>query len=220
MAKSQLFRPPILDFIINHGGTFPVRRGHRDEEAFITAHSIFDRGGTVLMYAEGGRQRTKELGQPKPGLGRLALESGVPVVPIAIHGSEHAREARRGTMPKVTVQFGAPLRYEQVDHPSRERSQEVAEQVFDRVRLMYEALTKNGRARRPRKPAPRARRGRARSRASRLAFLRTCQLTVISRDRLAVLVGQVDRHRELDLSVGLERGQQLVLRGSRACPSR
>jgi 1-acyl-sn-glycerol-3-phosphate acyltransferase len=144
MAKSQLFKPPVLDFIINHGGTFPVRRGHRDEEAFITAHSIFDRGGTVLMYAEGGRQRTKELGQPKPGLGRLALESGVTVVPVAIHGSQHARE--RAAMPKVTVQFGAPLRYEQVDHPSRERSQEVAEQVFDRVRLMYEALTKSGRS--------------------------------------------------------------------------
>ena len=63
MAKSQLFRPPVLDFIINHGGTFPVRRGHRDEEAFITAHSIFDRGGTVLMYAEGGRQRTKQMGR-------------------------------------------------------------------------------------------------------------------------------------------------------------
>ncbi len=143
MAKSQLFRPPVLDFIINHGGTFPVRRGHRDEEAFISAHSIFDRGGTVLMYAEGGRQRTKQMGQPKPGLGRLALESGVPVVPIAMHGSEHARE--RGPLPKVTVQFGAPLRFEQADHPSRERSQEVAEQVFDRVGHMYEALTKNGR---------------------------------------------------------------------------
>jgi 1-acyl-sn-glycerol-3-phosphate acyltransferase len=146
MAKSQLFQPPLLDFILTHGGTFPVRRGQRDEEAFITAHSILGRGGTVLMYAEGGRQRTKEMGQPKPGLGRLALESGAPVVPIAIHGSEHAREAKRGVVPKVTVQYGAPLQYEQVDHPSRERSQEVAEQVFDRVRLMYEALTKKGRS--------------------------------------------------------------------------
>ena len=67
MAKSQLFRPPVLDFILNHGGTFPVRRGHRDEEAFITAHSIFDRGGTVLMYAEGGRQRTQGAGPAKAG---------------------------------------------------------------------------------------------------------------------------------------------------------
>jgi len=145
MAKSQLFRPPVLDFILNHGGTFPVRRGHRDEEAFITAHSIFDRGGTVLMYAEGGRQRTKNLGRPKPGLGRLALESGVPVVPIAIHGSEHAREAKHGVLPKVTVQFGSPVTFERVEHPSRERSQEVAEQVFERVRTMYQALTQQGR---------------------------------------------------------------------------
>ena len=75
MAKSQLFQPPVIDFIINHGGMFPVRRGQRDEEAFITAHTIFDRGGMVLMYAEGGRSRTSKLGEPKPGLGRLALES-------------------------------------------------------------------------------------------------------------------------------------------------
>ena len=64
MAKSQLFKPPVLDFIINHGGVFPVRRGQRDEEAFITAHTIFDRGGMVLMYAEGGRSRTGSWASP------------------------------------------------------------------------------------------------------------------------------------------------------------
>src|SRR4026207_224388 len=63
MAKSQLFKPPLLDFILSHGGTVPVRRGQRDEEAFITAHSILGRGGTVLMYAEGGRSRSKRLGE-------------------------------------------------------------------------------------------------------------------------------------------------------------
>ena len=92
MAKSQLFfRNPILDYIYRVGGVFPVRRGHHDEEAFITAHSILDRGGCVLMYAEGGRSRTGRLGEAKPGVGRLALESGVPVVPVAIHGSQGVR---------------------------------------------------------------------------------------------------------------------------------
>jgi 1-acyl-sn-glycerol-3-phosphate acyltransferase len=146
MAKSQLFRPPLLDFILSHGGTFPVRRGQRDDEAFITAHSVLGRGGVVLMYAEGGRSRSKELGTPKPGLGRLALESGVPVVPIAIHGSEHVREARRGFLsPKVTVQYGEPIVFEQVEHPAREQSQAAADQVFERVKSMYEALDANGR---------------------------------------------------------------------------
>lgn len=145
MAKSQLMKPALLAWYINNGGVFPVRRGQRDQEAFITAHTIFDRDGMVLMYAEGGRSRSTELGQPKPGLGRLALESGAPVVPIAIHGSERLREAKRRGLPKVTVQYGQPVQFGQVDHPTREQSQEVADQVFDRVRMMHEALTKQGR---------------------------------------------------------------------------
>jgi 1-acyl-sn-glycerol-3-phosphate acyltransferase len=145
MAKSQLFKPALLAAYINNGGVFPVRRGQRDEEAFVTAHTIFARNGTVLMYAEGGRSRSKELGQPKPGVGRLALEAGVPIVPIAVHGSERVRDAKRRGLPKVTVQYGEPLRFEQVDHPTRQMSQEVAEQVFDRVRVMHHALTKQGR---------------------------------------------------------------------------
>jgi 1-acyl-sn-glycerol-3-phosphate acyltransferase len=147
MAKSQLFRPPFLDFILSHGGTFPVRRGQKDEEAFITAHSILDRGGTVLMYAEGGRSRSKSLGQPRPGLGRLVLESGVPVVPIAIHGSQHVREAKRGRIsPKVTVHYGEPIAFEQVEHPSRDQAQAVADEVFARVKEMYDALDAQGRS--------------------------------------------------------------------------
>jgi 1-acyl-sn-glycerol-3-phosphate acyltransferase len=64
MAKSQLFKNPAIKFIFKHGGAFPVRRGHHDEEAFITANTILDRGGTLLMYAEGGRSRTGDLGSP------------------------------------------------------------------------------------------------------------------------------------------------------------
>jgi 1-acyl-sn-glycerol-3-phosphate acyltransferase len=145
MAKSQLFKPAVLAAYINNGGVFPVRRGQRDDEAFVTAHTIFDRDGMVLMYAEGGRSRSKELGQPKPGVGRLALEAGVPVVPIAIHGSERVRDAKRGALPKVTVQYGEPMRFEQIDHPTREQSQEIANEVFDRVRGMHQALTQQGR---------------------------------------------------------------------------
>jgi 1-acyl-sn-glycerol-3-phosphate acyltransferase len=146
MAKSQLFRPPLLDFILTHGGTFPVRRGQKDEEAFVTANSILKRGGVVLMYAEGGRSRSKRLGEPKPGLGRLVLESGVPVIPIAIHGSQHVREAKRGRLsPKVTVHYGEPIAYQQVEHPTRGQAQEVADEVFERVKGMYEALDAQGR---------------------------------------------------------------------------
>jgi 1-acyl-sn-glycerol-3-phosphate acyltransferase len=145
MAKSQLFGPPVLTQIYTHGGVFPVRRGHADEEAFKTAHANFERGGLILVDADGGRSRTGNLGDPRPGIGRLALDSGVPVVPVAIHGSSGVRGWRKLRFPKVTVQFGEPVTFAVEPSPSRERQLEVSGQVFDRVRAMYTALEEKGR---------------------------------------------------------------------------
>lgn len=145
MAKSQLFKNPVITYIMNHGGVFPVRRGYNDEEAFITAHTVLNRGSCVLMYAEGGRSRNRELGSPKRGVGKLALESGVPVVPCAIHGSAAVRGWKRMQFPKVTIQYGEPLTFPKVEEPTREQQQEVADKVFDEVRKLYVALEEKGR---------------------------------------------------------------------------
>ena len=145
MAKSQLFTNPAIKYIFKHGGVFPVRRGHHDDEAFVTANAILDRGGTMLMYAEGGRSRTGDLGEPKRGIGKIALESGVPVVPVAIHGSAGVRGWRRFRFPKVTIQYGEPMSFPVQADPSREEEQLVANQIFDRVRAMYVDLEENGR---------------------------------------------------------------------------
>jgi len=145
MAKSQLFAPPFLTFILSHGGAFPIRRGHRDQEAFKTAQAILGQDECMLIYAEGGRSRTGGLGQPRPGIGRIALESGVPVVPMAIHGSADVRGWKRFQFPKVTVQYGEPLNFSAEATPTRERQQEVADEIFDRVRTMYVALEEQGR---------------------------------------------------------------------------
>ena len=144
MAKSQLFKPP-MQFIYRHGGVFPVRRGFRDEEAFITAHTILGRGDLVLMYPEGGRSRSGELGEPKAGLGRLALESGAPVVPTAIVGTQNARHWKRLNFPKVTVLYGEPVRFEKVENPTREQQQAASELVFERVKALYDGLREGGR---------------------------------------------------------------------------
>jgi 1-acyl-sn-glycerol-3-phosphate acyltransferase len=146
MAKSQLFQPP-LQWIYTHGGVFPVLRGRRDEEAFKTAHTILDRGDMVLMYLEGGRSRTGDLGEARPGVGRLALESGVPVVPVAIFGSQNARNWKKLQFPKVTVQFGDPIRFEQVEQPTREQAQAASELVFEDVQRLYYGLQQHGRKR-------------------------------------------------------------------------
>jgi 1-acyl-sn-glycerol-3-phosphate acyltransferase len=145
MAKSQLFTRP-MQWIYTHGGVFPVRRGARDEEAFITADAILAKGGCIAMYCEGGRSRTGKLAESaKPGIGRLALESGAVIVPVAIHGSSRVRNWKRLQFPKVTIQFGEPFRYEQVEAPTREQQQATADEIFGAIKVLYAGLEAHGR---------------------------------------------------------------------------
>lgn len=140
MAKSQLFKWP-MQFIFSHGGVFPVRRGHGDEEAFITAGAILRRGDCLAMYCEGGRSRSGRVGEKaKRGIGRLALESGAPVVPVAIHGSSRVRNWKRLQLPKVTVLYGEPIRWERVEHPTRAQQQRVADDILAEIRALYGQL--------------------------------------------------------------------------------
>jgi len=145
MAKSQLFKPP-MQFVYRHGGVFPVRRGHRDEEAFLTAEHILRHGGLVTLYPEAGRSRTGKLSEhAKPGVGRLALDSGAPVVPVAIHGTLKARNWKRLQFPKVTILFGEPVTFPAEAGALRERHQDVADQIFARVKDLYAQLDRDGR---------------------------------------------------------------------------
>jgi 1-acyl-sn-glycerol-3-phosphate acyltransferase len=145
MAKSQLFKGPQQDFF-NAGGVFPVRRGARDEEMVITANTILARGGAITMYCEGGRSRTGKVAeQAKRGIGRLALENGTPVVPIAIYGSSRIRNWKRLQFPKVTIQYGEAMRWEKIEDPTREQQQAVADQVLVEIRRLYGGLQEHGR---------------------------------------------------------------------------
>jgi 1-acyl-sn-glycerol-3-phosphate acyltransferase len=140
MAKSQLYANPLLEAFLTHAGAFPVRRGQRDEQAIGTARAILQRGGAVVVYPEGGRSRDGSLGSPRPGIGRLALESGAPVVPVAIHGSLGIRRWERLRLPRVTVEYGAPIIFPGTASPSRTEQAEAAERIFAAVRAMYKRL--------------------------------------------------------------------------------
>ncbi|HET8978406.1 MAG TPA: lysophospholipid acyltransferase family protein, partial [Solirubrobacteraceae bacterium] len=144
-AKSQLFAPGLPQWIFSHGGVFPVRRGFADEEAFISAYKILERGGAIGMYCEGGRSRTGQLAaEARPGIGRLALESGAPVVPVAILGSHQVRNWKRLQFPRVTVRYGEPLRFDRVAHPARDQQQAAADLILERIRTMHTELSELG----------------------------------------------------------------------------
>jgi 1-acyl-sn-glycerol-3-phosphate acyltransferase len=145
MAKSQLFAAGIPSYIFSHGGVFPVRRGAADEEGFTTAFKVLERGGAIGMYCEGGRSRNGQVAaEARAGIGRLALESGAPVVPVAILGSHQVRNWKRLQLPRVTVSYGEPLRFAVLEHPTREQQQEAADLILDRIREMHSELQRLG----------------------------------------------------------------------------
>ena len=132
MGKSQLFGSGPLSWIFSHGGVFPVRRGHQDEEAFISAFKILERGGAVVMYCEGGRSRTGELADAGPAghraagarVGRAGRAGGDP----RLH---QVRNWKRLQFPKVTVQYGEPFKFEVVREHHREQQQEAADYILE-----------------------------------------------------------------------------------------
>ena len=145
MGKSQLFKG-IGAWVFSHGGVFPVRRGYNDEEAFTTAFRILARGGAIVMYCEGGRSRNGKIADDaRPGIGRLALEAGVPVVPVAVLGSYQVRNWKRLQFPKVTVQYGKPFRFETVRQSTREQQQDAADYILERMRELHTELSRVGR---------------------------------------------------------------------------
>ncbi len=109
MAKVELFKGP-LGWLFPRVGTFPVRRGDADAEALQTARKILGDGGLVVMFPEGTRVETPDaLGSPHHGAGRLAMQTGAPIIPAAITGTSHLW---RGLVPKtkrVQLAFLPPI---------------------------------------------------------------------------------------------------------------
>ncbi len=95
-----------MAWVLSALGAFPVDRGAGDDDMIETAKAILARGDIVLIFPEGTRIRPGSLGQPKRGVGRLALETGAPVVPVAVIGTEAVRRGWRIRPHKVRIRAG------------------------------------------------------------------------------------------------------------------
>ena len=140
VAKQELFRYRIAAWFLNSLGAFPVVRGAGDQDMLATAKAILDRGDAVLVFAEGTRIRPGALGRPKRGVGRLALETGAPVVPVAVIGTENVRKGWRIRPHKVRIRVGSPLTFPKVEQASPQLAAAVTDRIWPNVMLQWEWL--------------------------------------------------------------------------------
>jgi 1-acyl-sn-glycerol-3-phosphate acyltransferase len=140
VAKVELFEKRWQGWILNRLGAFPIRRGQSDEVAMETARLAVERGGTVVIFPEGTRIRSGSLGVPKRGVGRLALESGAHVLPVAVYGSEQVRRGMRIRPRKVTLRAGTLMTFPRTERPSPQLAATVTERIWPNIELQWEWL--------------------------------------------------------------------------------
>ncbi|MCL2388881.1 MAG: 1-acyl-sn-glycerol-3-phosphate acyltransferase [Elusimicrobia bacterium] len=104
MAKQELFKVPVLGFLIKRTNAFPIKRGALDMSAFRNAFDLLKKGELLLMFPEGTRSKDGNLGKARAGLGMVAVNAGVPVVPAKITGTNTMFKLKR-----ITVTYGKPL---------------------------------------------------------------------------------------------------------------
>jgi len=136
MAKIEAHRAPGLGTLIRAFGCFPVRRGASDREAVRTMRKIVADGNALGLFVEGTRQRSGTPGEVQPGAAMVAIQEGVPVVPVAIHGTETWSPRR---LQPVSIAWGEPLALEGLPKGGR-GYKEASAQIQREIRRLWDWL--------------------------------------------------------------------------------
>jgi len=150
MAKVEAHRVPGLGQLVRTFGAFPVRRGESDRDAVRTMRQIVRDGNALGMFAEGTRQQTGVPGSVQPGAAMVAINEAVPVIPVALHGSQ---AWRLGNFAPVSVAWGQPMVFEGLPRGGK-GYKEASLEIEREIRELWEWLVELHELGRPRNAMP------------------------------------------------------------------
>jgi 1-acyl-sn-glycerol-3-phosphate acyltransferase len=150
MAKVEAHRVPGLGQLMRSFGAFPVRRGESDREAVRMMRQIVREGNALGMFAEGTRQRSGVPGPVQPGAAMVALNEDVPLIPVAIHGSQRWR---LGNFAPVSIAWGEPITFEGLPRGGK-GYREASKEVDRKIRELWGWLVEVHELGRPRDVTP------------------------------------------------------------------
>jgi len=139
-AKTELFRNGALRWAITELGAIEIKRGESDRAGLETALRALAQGEALIIYPEGHRRRDQRVHEFLPGVGMLALRSGVPVVPVAVKGSEHVIDHGRPGLPQVKVRVGPAVDLSGLEGKKSVMYAQAADRIRDVVAELYESL--------------------------------------------------------------------------------
>ncbi|MBJ7594462.1 MAG: 1-acyl-sn-glycerol-3-phosphate acyltransferase [Candidatus Dormibacteraeota bacterium] len=138
MAKSEAFEKARVRWIFRGFNAFPVVRGSADRAALRHTLDLLRDGHIVLVYPEGSRSPDAHLRDPQAGVGFLARHGGVPVIPVAVWGTEQVIAPGRTRIHRapVHVRYGRPVALPTSEGSARHDNRAIAAAIMDAISAM------------------------------------------------------------------------------------
>jgi 1-acyl-sn-glycerol-3-phosphate acyltransferase len=150
VAKAEAAHFPALGRFLRWHGTIAVRRGEGDRDAVRLMRRAAREGGVVGLFVEGTRLKTGRPGPAQPGAAMIALQENVPVVPVAIYGTQFWKV---GNLAPCSLAFGEPLLFDGLPRGGRGYREATAE-IERRINVLFDWLADLHRRGRPRDAVP------------------------------------------------------------------
>lgn len=139
MGKEELFRTPVLGYVIRKVGAFPVDRSRRDPASMRTALSVLKSGELLGMFPEGTRSTTGEMLEMRAGAARLAARTRTPIIPAAVINTNRGMPPGKIIRPaRIGVRFGES--FELTELYDRNDKGEAMERALTTIKERIEAL--------------------------------------------------------------------------------
>ena len=141
LAKVELFSNALLGWLIGKYNAIPVNRGAFDRKAITKAVELLKGGKALLLFPEGTRSRDGSFLEPKLGVGMIALEAGVPIVPAYISNSGKLWDCflRRK---KLIIGFDWPIGKSWLDEvpKNKEGYKSIGQEIMRRIGMIKEKI--------------------------------------------------------------------------------
>ena len=138
-AKKELFKNRLFGALLRKVNSRPVRRGVFDRGGLKTAVGLLENGQGLVIFPEGTRSLTDDFLSAKPGIGMIACQAKVSIVPVYIHGSNTLWKCFLGVA-KLRITYGEPLSKDYINALEAGKKSYVAisEEIMRRIKALKE----------------------------------------------------------------------------------